>query len=80
MRSSEIFEMTDEELKNKLVSLKQELFNLRFQHTVGQLENPNLLVFCKRDIAKVKTIMRQRELNISAAPTKKGKAKRVAKK
>ncbi len=75
MKASSFFEMTNEELKVKLASLKEELFNLRFKHKAGQLENANLLSVCKKDIAKVNTILRQRELNISAEP-----AKAVAKK
>jgi large subunit ribosomal protein L29 len=57
--------MTNEELANKLASLKEELFSLRFAHATNSLSNPLQLKTCKRDIAKVKTIIRERELNIA---------------
>ena len=62
MKSVQVHEMTDEELKLKLASLKKELFNLRFSHATGQLSNPMVMVTCKRDIARVLTVMRQREI------------------
>ncbi len=62
MRSSEIHAMTDTELSNKLGELKTELFNLRFRHASGQLENPMSIVRCKKDIARVNTIMRERQI------------------
>ena len=49
-------------MNTKLKELSEELFNLRFRHAVGQLENSASLNTCRRDIAKVKTILRQREL------------------
>ncbi|MDE6210777.1 MAG: 50S ribosomal protein L29 [Clostridia bacterium] len=70
MKASNFFEMTNEELNLKLNSLKEELFNLRFKHKAGQLENANQLAICKKDIARVKTIIRQRELGISQEPNK----------
>mgnify|MGYP000484476592 CR=1 FL=1 len=51
--------MTAQELENKLVDLKKELFALRFQHTVNQLDNPARLKAVKKDIARIKTIMRE---------------------
>ncbi|MEG1535400.1 MAG: 50S ribosomal protein L29 [Clostridia bacterium] len=75
MKASNFFEMTNEELNVKLVSLKEELFNLRFKHKANQLENANLLNVCKKDIAKVMTILRQRELQISQEPVKKATKK-----
>ena len=62
MKASEIRDMTAAELENKLVDLKKELFALRFQHTVNQLENPARLKDVKKDIARVKTIIRENEL------------------
>ena len=59
MKASEIRDMTAQELENKLVDLKKELFALRFQHTVNQLENPARLKAVKKDIARIKTIMRE---------------------
>ena len=62
MKTKEIRELTVEELNTKLKELKEELFNLRFRHAIGQLENPASLNLCKKDIAKVKTILREKEL------------------
>lgn len=56
-------QMTTEELSTKLTSLKTELFHLRFSHATGQLTNPMLLNTTKKDIARVKTILRERELS-----------------
>lgn len=61
MKASEIKEMTLVELNNKLVELKKELFNLRFQHAVNQLDNPMRLVAVKKDIARIKTFIRKQE-------------------
>jgi large subunit ribosomal protein L29 len=54
--------MTDIELENELVKVKTELFNLRFQHVTGQLENPVKMREVRRDIARIKTVMREKEL------------------
>ena len=62
MKAKEFHNMTDEELKNKLGELKSELFNLRFRHASGQLENPMTIASCKKDIARVNTVIREREL------------------
>ena len=62
MKTKEIRELTVEELNTKLKELKEELFNLRFRHAIGQLENPASLNICKKDIAKVKTVLREKEL------------------
>jgi large subunit ribosomal protein L29 len=62
MKANEIREMTKAELDMKLSELKAELFNLRFQHATNQLENPMRIVAVKKDIAKVKTILREKEL------------------
>ncbi len=63
MKTTEIREMTAEELGTKLVELKSELFNLRFQHAVNQLDNPMRISAVKKDIARVKTIIRENELH-----------------
>ena len=55
-------EMTDIELTTELEKMKKELFNLRFQHVTGQLENPVKMREVKRNIARVKTIIREKEL------------------
>ena len=65
MKSNQFASMTDVELVDKLASLKAELFNLRFAHATNSLANPLQLKNCKRDIARVKTIIRERELNIA---------------
>ena len=66
MKASELRELTVEELRTKLTELKTELFNLRFQLAVNQLENSNRIGAVKKDIARVSTILRQRELGIEA--------------
>lgn len=65
MKIKELTSMTDAELQEKLANLKAELFNLRFSHTTGSLTNPLALRTCKRDIAKVMTILKERELKIA---------------
>ncbi len=62
MKVQDLRELSDKELDAKLAQLKQELFNLRFNHTTGQLTNPMQLNTCKKDIARIKTIQREREL------------------
>ena len=60
MKASELKEMTPEALTKKLNELKEELFNLRFQHAINQLENPHKIVDVKRDIARVMTILNEK--------------------
>ncbi|MDR1778311.1 MAG: 50S ribosomal protein L29 [Clostridiales Family XIII bacterium] len=62
MNLDKIREMTDAELEGELKKMKTELFNLRFQHVTGQLENPIRLRDVKRDIARVKTVIREKQL------------------
>lgn len=57
---TEFHNLTDAELQEKLKNLKSELFNLRFRHASGQLENPLSIRICKRDIARVNTEIRAR--------------------
>lgn len=64
MKANEIKDMTVDELNSKLAELKQELFNLRFQHAVNQLENPKRPQAVKKDIARVKTFIRKQESNV----------------
>ena len=66
MKASELRELTGEELQTKLTELKEELFNLRFQLAVNQLENSSRIGAVKKDIARVSTILRQRELDSAA--------------
>ena len=60
MKASEVRDMTTIELDTKLADLKKELFALRFQHAINQLDNPTRLKAVKKDIARVKTIMLER--------------------
>ena len=60
--SSEIRDMNIDEMEQKLSDLKEELFNLSFQHEIGQLENPQRMKETKRDIARIKTIIREVEV------------------
>jgi len=62
-RASALRELSDEELNRKLRELKEELFNLRFQKAAGQLENPARIRQVRRDIARILTILRERELS-----------------
>ena len=64
MKANELREKTVNELDGVLVDLKSELFNLRFQLATGQLENTSRINTVKKDIARVKTVLRERELNI----------------
>ncbi|WP_084074153.1 50S ribosomal protein L29 [Demequina sp. NBRC 110052] len=68
---TELDAMEDERLVEELKKAKEELFNLRFQSATGQLENHGRLKAVKRDIARIYTILRERELGIRTAPTAK---------
>ena len=62
MKTKDLVFLTESELDTKLAELKQELFNLRFQLAVNQLDNPTRIKAVKKDIARIKTIQRQRQL------------------
>lgn len=64
MKASELRNYTDEELKKLLEEKKRQLMELRFQLAMGQLKNTSLIKLTKRDIARIKTILRERELGI----------------
>lgn len=64
MKVNQIRDLNPDEQIDKISALKEELFNLRFQHATGQLENPMRIREVKRSIAQIKTIQRERELNI----------------
>lgn len=66
MKALELRKLSNNELEAKLKELKAELFNLRFQLAVNQLENPMRINAVKKDIARVQTILTQNELNSSA--------------
>ncbi len=59
MKVEEIRALGGEEMQHKLMELKHELFNLRFQHEVGQLENPGKMKQTKKDIARIKTVLNE---------------------
>ena len=61
MKAAELREMSREQLDSKLKELKGELFNLRFQHAIKQLDNTHKIVEVKRDIARVMTILHEKE-------------------
>ncbi len=63
MKASEMRNLSTAELETKLKDLKAELFNLRFQLAINQLDNPMRVSAVKKDIARVKTILRENELN-----------------
>jgi large subunit ribosomal protein L29 len=73
-RADEVRNLTDEELISSLRDAKEELFNLRFQVATGQLDNNRRLQTVRRDIARIYTVMRQRELGISTAGSGQGAA------
>ena len=60
MKAKEIREMSSEELSKKLAELKNELFNLRFQLAINQLDNPHRITAVKRDIARVMTVLNEK--------------------
>ncbi len=67
MKANKIRDLSVNELEQKLVELKGELFNLRFQMATGQLENPIRVRDVKKSIARIKTILRERELKAAEA-------------
>ena len=62
MKANEVRKMSSAELETKLVELKKDLFNLRLQHATNQLENPVRIAEVKKDIARVKTLIREQQL------------------
>ena len=72
--AAEIRDLADEELVTRLGQAKEELFNLRFQVATGQLDNNRRLQHVRRDIARIYTVMRERELGIVRETSKDGAA------
>ena len=68
VKAHELDEMTDTDLESKLREAKEELFNLRFQAATGQLESHGRLRTVKKDIARIYTVVRERELGIRSTP------------
>jgi large subunit ribosomal protein L29 len=64
VKASEVHNMKDDELVAKLIDAKQEAFNLRFRHATGELENTHRLSVAKRDIARLLTVAKEREIDV----------------
>ena len=64
MKANEIRNMTTSELEGKLVELKKDLFFLRMQHATNQLDNPGKIAVVKKDIARIKTLIREKETEV----------------
>jgi len=65
MKMKELREFSNEELNQKLVDFKEELFNLRFQKSMNKIENPNRMRILKKDIVRIKTLLTERQRNNS---------------
>jgi large subunit ribosomal protein L29 len=65
--SAEVRELADAELQTRLGEAKQELFNLRFQNVTGQLDNSARITFVRRQVARIETILREREIAAAEA-------------
>ncbi|MBF6327608.1 50S ribosomal protein L29 [Nocardia sp. NPDC003482] len=72
--AADLRELTEEELVARLRESKEELFNLRFQMATGQLQNNRRLRVVRHEIARIYTVMRERELGLASAPADKGDA------
>ncbi|MFD0961951.1 50S ribosomal protein L29 [Paenibacillus chungangensis] len=66
MKASEFRNLTSAEIEHKISGFKEELFNLRFQLATGQLDNPTRIRDVRKEIARAKTVLRERELGISS--------------
>ena len=64
MKISEVRELSTEELNQRIYSLKEQLFNLRRKKAVGQLENPAMIKTARKDIARIYTVLKERELGV----------------
>ncbi len=62
MKASDVRKLSGEELEKKVIELKKDLFNLRLQHATNQLDNPIRIAQVKKDIARVKTVLREQQL------------------
>ncbi len=74
MKAADVRAKSDDELKEQLLDLRKEAFNLRFQTASGQLENTARVRVVRRDIARIKTILGDRGRPVAAAPVKENKA------
>jgi len=66
MKINEIRDLSAQEINDKIQDLKKELFNLRFQDAMNQLDNPMRIVAVKKDIARLKTVLKEQELGLNA--------------
>ena len=66
MKINEIRDLSSQEIADKIKDLKEELFNLRFQNAMNQLDNPMRIAAVKKDIAKLKTVLKEQELGLNA--------------
>ncbi len=66
MKTKELRELSVEQLNEKVLELKKDLFNLRLAHATNQLDNPTKIADVKRDIARIKTVIRERQLAAKA--------------
>ena len=67
MKIQDIRDLSTQELEDKIKDLKEELFNLRFQNATNQLDNPKRIVSVKKDIARAKTVLKEKELGINTS-------------
>ena len=67
MKIQDIRDLSTQELEDKIKDLKEELFNLRFQNATNQLDNPGRIASVKKDIARVKTVLKEKELGINTS-------------
>ncbi|MDQ3618982.1 MAG: 50S ribosomal protein L29 [Actinomycetota bacterium] len=72
IKGSEIRDLSDDELERRLEETREELFNLRFQHATGQLDNYRRLRELRRDVARIRTIARERELALQGEGSEEG--------
>ena len=72
IKVSEIRDLSDDELERRLEETREELFNLRFQHATGQLDNYRRLRELRRDVARIRTIARERELTLQGEGSEEG--------
>ena len=79
MKPGDIRNQSDDQLKESLVGLRKEAFNLRFQRASGQLENTARVRMIRRDIARIKTVLTQRKLGVAAPAGKEGATPKPAK-
>lgn len=66
MKINEIRDLSGQEIQDKIQDLKEELFNLRFQNAMNQLDNPKRITAVKKDIARLKTVQKEQELGLNA--------------